>query len=85
MEKTIKENPKEEEPKCPLYERTISSGKCLDVNFERLRFLRDGAFRALARVRGKSVEELHEICKNCPKQPFPDDNIGEVKVRRRLH
>jgi hypothetical protein len=80
--KTVKKDLKSEDRDCPLYERTISLGKCLDVNFERLRYLRDDAFKTLARISGKTIEELHHICKTCPNQPFPDDNIGTVESHR---
>jgi hypothetical protein len=78
----VKKDPESEDRDCPLYERTISLGRCLDANFERLHYVRDDTFKTLTRIRGKTIEELHQICKTCPHQPFPDDDIGTVESRR---
>jgi len=62
-------------PFCPLYERHISTGKCLDINYERLNHIKHDNLKDLVKIRGKTIDELMLICKECPNQPFPNNEI----------
>ena len=69
---------------CPLYNRNIALGKCLDINYERLHFIRGDYLIDLAKSTKKSITELSKTCSSCPNQPFPDGKIGKViHVRRK--
>ncbi|KPK76988.1 MAG: hypothetical protein AMJ79_04785 [Phycisphaerae bacterium SM23_30] len=63
---------------CPLYGREISTGKCLDINYERLGLVQKDNFDDIKKITRRSTAELSDICHKCPNQLFPDDNIGEI-------
>ena len=67
---------------CPLYERNISTGKCLDINYERLNYVQYDYFKDLVKIRKLTLQELEKICYDCPNQPFPDNEIGEIEVNK---
>lgn len=66
---------------CPLYEREISTGKCLDINYERLKYTQLDDLKDLRKIGKKKIEELISICRQCPNQPFPNDEVGKVITR----
>ena len=51
---------------CPLYNRNIGLGKYLDVNYERLGFIKLDNYKDLTKTTGKSESELSRICESCP-------------------
>ena len=66
---------------CPLYyDREISLGKCMDINYERLNHTKYDDMKDLTKITGKNIEELSEICNKCPNQPFPNGVIGKIIV-----
>ncbi len=63
---------------CPLYKRTIAEGKCLDINFERLGYVRGEYLRELFRLTGKAKEAVDlkcQSCPNCPNLPPPPPEL----------
>jgi hypothetical protein len=64
---------------CPLYEKDIAEGKCLDINYERLGYMTSGCLAEVTRLTGKREPEISRTCESCPNLPI----TGEFKTRTR--
>ena len=62
---------------CPLYDRDIAEGECLDINYERLGYLSAGCLDEITRFTGRKESEIAKICEACSNLPFPD-GLGNV-------
>ena len=60
---------------CPIYDKDIAEGKCLDINYERLGYLDAGCLDELTRITGKKEPEISKTCESCPNLPFKDVEI----------
>ena len=57
---------------CPLYERVIPEGLCVDINYERLGYIKGDSLAELEKTRGKTASEVNRACEQCPNFPFRD-------------
>ncbi len=55
---------------CPLYDRDIAEGKCLDINHERLGFFATGSLAEVTKATGKREPEISRTCEVCPNLPL---------------
>lgn len=55
---------------CPLYKKNIAEGKCLDINYERLRYMDCGCLLEVTRLTGQSKDEIDRTCRSCPNLPI---------------
>ena len=58
---------------CPLLERQIQEGHCLDINYERLGFFDAGVLKGVLKEAGRDRSELDPICETCPNQPLREE------------
>jgi len=56
--------------RCPLLNRDIDLGLCLEVNYERLGYFKPDSLAYARRVTGLSVERVSEVCEAWPHQPL---------------
>jgi hypothetical protein len=54
---------------CPLYEKDIAEGKCLDINYERLGYMNSGCLAEVDRLTGKNKSDVDRTCESCPNLP----------------
>ena len=57
---------------CPLLDKEIEAGLCMDLNYELIHFLKSGAgpvddFKLRT---GKTAEEISKVCESCPNYPL---------------
>ena len=55
---------------CPLLNKDISEGKCLDINYELIKAKTEEYLPDIRRIRNNDNAEIEEICKNCPHYPL---------------
>jgi hypothetical protein len=65
---------------CPLLNRQIAEGLCLDINYERLRLFNAGVLSDAQRETGKTLEEINGICEVCPNQPLRQPGQMLIKL-----
>ena len=57
---------------CPLLNRAIAEGYCLDIQYQRLGYCKPDILTDTKRETRKSTEEISATCDDCPNQPLPD-------------
>jgi len=57
---------------CPLLNRDIPDGLCLDINYQRLKFFKPNDLTKAMQETGKSIEDITLICEACPNQPLTE-------------
>jgi hypothetical protein len=57
---------------CPLLQRAIAQGLCLDINYQRLRWVKPDVLKDAQQETGKTVEQISSICEACPNQPLSE-------------
>ena len=55
---------------CPLLNKEITEGYCLDINNERLGFFKTGSLDQVKSITQKTLEEINSICDKCPNFPL---------------
>ncbi|QKS71233.1 hypothetical protein FLK61_31475 [Paenalkalicoccus suaedae] len=55
---------------CPLYNREIDEGKCLDINYELIRAKKKEELKMLQKFLKKDVKEIEKTCISCENYPF---------------
>ncbi len=55
---------------CPLYEKDISEGLCLDINYERLGYFKDDTIKGIIKQLRKTKDEINCTCDCCPNMPL---------------
>ncbi|MBL8899613.1 MAG: hypothetical protein JNM84_18425 [Planctomycetes bacterium] len=60
---------------CPLLKAEIAEGRCLDIQYERHRFMKVGALAAVERWTGASATQVHATCDGCPRLPFRIEDL----------
>jgi hypothetical protein len=58
---------------CPLLQREIAEGLCLDINYQRLQFCKADVLTEAQQETGKTVQEISLICEACPNQPLREE------------
>jgi hypothetical protein len=58
---------------CPLLNRRIAEGHCLDINYQRLGLCKPDVLSDVQRVTCKTVAEIASVCEGCPNQPLRDE------------
>jgi hypothetical protein len=58
---------------CPLLDRDIAEGLCLDINYELLNIAALGLIAEIRQETGKSAEEVSSTCEACPNQPLREE------------
>lgn len=58
---------------CPLYEKEISEGLCIDINYERLEYFKGETLKDTMKQLHKSKKEINCICENCPNMPLKEE------------
>ena len=62
---------------CPLLGREIAEGLCLDINCQREGHFKPDELKDAQRATGKTIEEIGQICEECPNNPFKAECVGE--------
>lgn len=57
---------------CPIFKRDIASGKCLDINHERLGYFRSDSLHEIKKCTGLKKLEVDKTCEACPNLPLKD-------------
>jgi hypothetical protein len=57
---------------CPLYQKNIAEGKCLDINYERLGYMDCGCLLEVTQLTGKTKDEINRTCQSCPNLPIKE-------------
>jgi hypothetical protein len=55
---------------CPLYQKDINEGLCLDINYERLEYFKSCTLKNTINMLYKSLKEISLTCDNCPNCPL---------------
>ncbi len=55
---------------CPLLERWIEAGYCLDINYQRLGYFKPDVLSQVQRETRLDVPAISAICDACPNQPL---------------
>ena len=54
---------------CPLLQRRIAEGLCVDINLERIGAFKPESLAEAMRESHKSVGEVSAVCERCPNRP----------------
>ena len=57
---------------CPLYQKEIREGLCLDINYERLEFFKGETVKDTMKQLHKSKEDINRTCESCPNMPLDE-------------
>lgn len=57
---------------CPLLNRNIPDGLCLDINLQRLKCFKPTDLTKVMQETGKTIEDINVICDACPNQPLTE-------------
>lgn len=55
---------------CPLLNREIAEGYCLDIQYQRLGYFKPDVLTEAQQESGKSTDEVSAVCENCSNQPL---------------
>ncbi|WP_339061233.1 hypothetical protein [Tepidibacillus marianensis] len=55
---------------CPLLNRIIEEGLCIDINYENEKIVKEDELKAIKKILNKTNEEIKEICQNCKHYPL---------------
>jgi hypothetical protein len=55
---------------CPLLEKEINEGKCLDINYELIKAKKEEELKILRKTLKKTNNEIEKVCENCPNNPL---------------
>mgnify|MGYP000062232123 CR=1 FL=1 len=55
---------------CPLLNREIEEGLCIDINYENEKIMKEDELKAIKKMLKKTNEEIKVICKNCKHYPL---------------
>ena len=55
---------------CPLYQRDIAEGQCLDINYELTDYKVEEYLNDIRKITGKDKSRILDVCKSCPNYPF---------------
>jgi hypothetical protein len=55
---------------CPLLKRCIAEGYCLDINFQRLGFIKPDVLTEAQQETGLTIEQVSAVCESCPHLPL---------------
>jgi hypothetical protein len=58
---------------CPLLDRIIAEGLCLEINYERLHLAKFGLLADVEQATGKTAREVSSICEACPHLPLREE------------
>lgn len=50
---------------CPLLDKEIEQGLCIDINYERLKYFKAGILKEIQ----KTEQAANKACEKCPKKP----------------
>lgn len=59
---------------CPLLQRTIAEGHCLDINYQRVGLFVPDVVTDVQRETGCAIDEISAICVRWPNQPLARDS-----------
>ena len=55
---------------CPLLNREIAEGYCLDIQYQRLGYCKPDVLTEAEQETRKSTDEVSAVCERCPNQPL---------------
>lgn len=55
---------------CPLLEKEISEGKCLDINYELTKAKKEEELKVLRKILKKTSDEIEKVCEKCSNNPL---------------
>ncbi len=55
---------------CPLYNKIIPEGLCLDINYQRLKFFKRDALKDLIKRKQVTITKINNTCQKCPNMPL---------------
>ncbi len=61
---------------CPFLARMIEEGRCLDINYQRLGYVKSDVLAEAQRETQKTVDEISAVCEACPNQPLRGSQTG---------
>jgi hypothetical protein len=57
---------------CPLLGKRIEEGLCIDINYQRLRLVKEDVLAEVKRTIKKTNDEISRVCEGCPNLPLQD-------------
>lgn len=57
---------------CPLFNKEISEGLCLDINYERSGYFKGETLKNTMKQLQKSKEDINLTCESCPNMPLDE-------------
>lgn len=55
---------------CPLLNRIIEEGLCIDINYENEKIMKEDELKAIKKMLNKTNAEIKEICHKCKNYPL---------------
>ena len=55
---------------CPLLNKDISEGNCLDINYELIKAKTEEYLPSIREIKKNDNFEIEKVCKNCPNYPL---------------
>lgn len=55
---------------CPILNKIIEEGLCVDINYENEKIMKEDELKAIKKILNKTNEEIKTICRNCPNYPL---------------
>jgi hypothetical protein len=56
--------------RCPLLNRDIAEGLCMDINLQRIGMFNSSDLTDLRKETGLTLEEVNAVCDTCPHLPL---------------
>ena len=64
---------------CPLYERDIPEGLCIEINYDRVGYTKGHVLAEVEEATGNTASQVNQACEGCPNFPFRGE---DPKIRR---
>lgn len=55
---------------CPLLNKVIEEGLCVDINYENEKIMKEDELKAIKKILNKTNEDIKAICRNCSNYPL---------------
>ncbi len=55
---------------CPLFKKTISYGRCVDINYELEKIIKENELKFIRRILVTNNKEIQNICIKCLNYPL---------------
>jgi hypothetical protein len=65
---------------CPLLERIIESGYCVDINYQRVGLFKADVLKDVMKLTRLDVAGVSRICRSCPNQPLSRKDYNNLGI-----